>query len=81
MSMTFYPRLMIDLKTTTAFKMAYIPLKIGCEAATGKEAYNLDRLCYLIGQYFQIKGLIFPEVPRTSRQALAFALNLSRFPS
>ena len=46
-------RLMIDLKTTTAFKMTYIPLKIICES--GKETYDLDHLCYLIGQYFQIK--------------------------
>ena len=45
---------MIDLKTTTAFKMAYIPLKIGAEQA-GQEMYDLDNLCYLLGQYFQIK--------------------------
>lgn len=45
---------MIDLKTTTGFKMAYLPLVIDCESEYGKK-FNLDRLCYLIGQYFQIK--------------------------
>ena len=32
-------RLMIHLKTTTAFKLAYIPLKINCES--GKKTYQL----------------------------------------
>lgn len=46
---------MIDLKTTTMFRMAYVPLMIEYEFEFGKRTYDFDRLCYLIGQYFQIK--------------------------
>ena len=43
---------MIDLKTTTAFRIAYLPLMIDCETDRN---LDVDHLCYLIGQYFQIK--------------------------
>ena len=43
---------MIDLKTATLFRLAYLPLMIDCET---DRKIDVDHLCYLVGQYFQIK--------------------------